>query len=129
MAMLANEPVLIHGNGTQSRDFTYVKNVVEANLLACEAPDAAGKVFNISGGERHSLLDLTHALEALLHHTVKICFSNARPGDVKHSQADITRAKCFLAYEPLVNFHKGLAATVQWYQETFTKAFVAKGLQ
>ncbi len=116
-AALQNKPLTVHGDGLQSRDFTYIANVVNANLLACESSDAAGQVMNVSCGERYTLLDLIRALETLLGKPIKVQHTNPRPGDVKHSQADISRARKLLGYEPLVGFKEGLAKTVAWYRQ------------
>lgn len=116
-AALQNEEVIIHGDGLQSRDFTYVSNAVQANLLACEAPLASGYAINVSCGDRHSLLDLLDHLSALLGKEIKRRHIDPRIGDVKHSQANIERAGRLLGYEPLVPFSEGLASTVDWYQK------------
>lgn len=116
-AMRRGEPPLIHGDGTQSRDFSYVANVVDANLRAATAPNVGGEVFNIACGERHSLLELVSALNRILGTRIEPRFGAPRPGDVKHSQADIARARRLLGYEPRVSFEEGLALTVAWYAE------------
>ncbi len=116
IALLQDEQPTVYGDGEQSRDFTYVSDVVEANLLAVTAPHAAGKVLNIGRGNRYSL---NYALEVLGRITGKaprpICQA-VRPGDVRHSQADISLARQYLGYEPTVSFEEGLRRTVQWYQ-------------
>jgi len=99
---------VIYGDGTQSRDFTYVSNNVEANLLACTAPDVAGEVFNIACGERYTLLDLVHTINEILGTRVEPLFEPPRPGDVKHSLADIEKAKRMLGFEVKVKFREGL---------------------
>jgi len=114
-AALQNKPLTVHGDGLQSRDFTYIANVVNANLLACESPNAAGQVMNVSCGGRYTLLDLIKELEILLDKPIEVHHTDPRPGDVKHSQADITRARKLLGYKPLVGFQDGLAKTVAWY--------------
>jgi UDP-glucose 4-epimerase len=106
------EPV-IYGDGTQSRDFTYVMNNVEANLLACTSGDIAGEVFNIACGERFTLLDLVHAINAILHKNIEPRFEPARTGDVMHSLADITKAEKQLGYQVKVGFKEGLERTVE----------------
>jgi len=116
-AALQGEMITIHGDGLQSRDFTYVSNMVRANLLACEAPAAVGHAINISCGDRHSLLDLLDHLAALTGKEIKRQHTDARAGDVKHSQANIERAGKLLGYEPIVSFTEGLALTVEWYQK------------
>ncbi len=111
-AMLDGAPLSVHGDGTQSRDFTYVANVVSANLLACSAPAAAGKAFNVACGERHSLLALIERLAAILDVTPQVVYAPARAGDVPHSLADIAQARDLLGYEPIVDFDEGLRRTV-----------------
>lgn len=114
-AALNDEPLTIYGDGAQSRDFVYVSNVVAAVLLACQAPTAAGQVINISCGERYSLLDLASYLKPLLTgHSLCVEHLDARPGDVRHSQGDIQKARRLLGYEPLVDFEEGLAKTVRF---------------
>lgn len=98
---------VIYGDGEQSRDFTYVSNNVEANLLACKAPDIAGRVFNIACGNRFSLLDLVNTLNAILNQNVIPKFEEARPGDVKHSLASIELAKQKLGFRVNTEFREG----------------------
>ncbi len=117
-AILAGDVLTVHGDGTQSRDFTYVDNVVRANLLACTAPDAPGGVFNVACGDRHSLLDLIDSLSQLCGKDAGCVHTPSRVGDVPHSQADITRARTVLGYEPAVSFSDGLRRTVDWFRET-----------
>ena len=102
----------IYGDGTQSRDFTYVANVVEANLLACKADDAVGEVFSIACGERQSLIDLVDNLNRILGKDAKPVFAESRKGDVKHSLADIQKAKRILGYRVIVDFLCGLELTI-----------------
>ena len=116
-AMLRGESPLIHGDGHQSRDFTPVADVVRANLLAAEAPAAAGKVYNIARGGRVSLLDLVKAINRLLGTRLEPRFGPPRPGDVRHSQADITRARQDLGYRPRVGLNEGLRATLDQLRE------------
>lgn len=113
---LRGEGLTIFGDGEQSRDFVYVNNVVRGNLLACIAPQAVGQVINIACGNRYSLLDLVTNLQDLLGKDIFIAHAAAQPGDVKHSQADITKAKQTLEYEPVVDFREGLRQTVAYYQ-------------
>ncbi len=117
-AALAGTPATVFGDGLQSRDFTFVENVVEANVRAAEAPEASGRVLNIACGERFSLLDLlTMIAEALgLPEPVPATHEPPRPGDVRHSLADITRAREFLNYAPIVNTRDGLRQTAAWYR-------------
>lgn len=99
---------VIYGDGTQSRDFTFVSNNVEANLLACTAPGVAGEVFNIACGERYTLLDLVNTINEILGTQVEPIFHPPRPGDVKHSLAGIEKAKQKLGFEVKVKFREGL---------------------
>jgi len=115
-AMLQGEPITVHGDGRQSRDFTYVSNVVHANMQACIAPDAPGQVFNIACGQRHSLLDLIGLLARIIEVNPDVIHSPSRSGDVAHSLADITAAQSTLGYEPNVDFEQGLRETVAWYK-------------
>jgi len=114
-ALLRGEPPTIYGDGTQSRDFVYVANVVQANLLACEKNDAIGKVVNIACGDRRTLLDLYRDLTALIGTALRPVFAPARAGDVKHSMAAIDQAKQVLDYQPQVEWRDGLRHTIQWY--------------
>jgi UDP-glucose 4-epimerase len=117
-AALAGHPLTIFGDGLQSRDFTYVSNVVAANLLACQSEPAVGQVLNASCGERISLLDLAAQLGQLLGGgSPAVRHELPRPGDVKHSQADIGRARALLGFAPSVDFPTGLERTVAWYRD------------
>jgi UDP-glucose 4-epimerase len=116
-AALQNEPLEIHGDGLQSRDFTYIDNVVSANLLAGDAPKAVGEAFNIACGGRFSLLDVVTAIEKELGRPVVRNHIEARAGDVKHTLADIGKARRLLGYEPGVGFDEGMARTVAWFRE------------
>ena len=107
-ALLRGQSPVIQGDGLQSRDFTYVENVVQANLLAAEAQAGTGKVYNIACGGRITLLDLVTAMNALLGTRIQPRHTAARPGDVRHSQADITQARADLGYEPGVGLEEGL---------------------
>ncbi len=113
-ALLDGRALTIHGDGTQSRDFTYIDNVVQANLHACNAPEAAGKVFNVACGERHTLLELIGELERACDVDAVLEFGPTRSGDVAHSLADISAARTALDYEPTVAFAEGVRRTVQW---------------
>lgn len=106
----------LYGDGLQSRDFTFIENVIEANLLACSAPkEATGEVYNVACGERFTLLDLLDEIGSILKKKAKPLFEPARPGDVKHSLADISRARKSLSFEPKVSFAEGLSRTVEWF--------------
>jgi UDP-glucose 4-epimerase len=112
--LLAKEPITVYGDGEQSRDFTYVDNVVEANLLAMRAEsDAAGKVYNVGCGERISLNNLIRLLEGILNVNATVTYAKKRPGDVRHSLADIILACRFLRYTPKIRVEEGLRRTVE----------------
>jgi len=113
-AALRHEPLIVHGDGDQSRDFTYIDNVVEANLLACTTPGVGGEVFNIACNSRHSVLDIARAVERLLGIAVTITHVPARAGDVRHTQASIERAERLMGYRPSVGFDEGMRRTVEW---------------
>jgi nucleoside-diphosphate-sugar epimerase len=115
-AILENRSPTIYGDGEQTRDFTYIANVVDGVLRACAAPNVSGSVINVATGARISLNQLFRALRDLLGSSVNVNYGPARPGDVKDSQADISRAKKLLGYEPLVPFEEGLRRTVEWYR-------------
>ncbi len=110
------EPLPIHGSGEQSRDFTYIDNVVEANVLAAVADGASGGVFNIACGDRISLLDIVGRLERLLGRSLARRHTPARAGDIPHSLADIDRATRVLSYTPKVDFDEGLGRTVEYFR-------------
>lgn len=115
--LLRGEVPTIHGDGRQSRDFTYVDNVIEANLKACLAgPEAAGQVYNIAYGGREYLLDIYHALTDALGVDVEPRFGPERPGDIKHSNADISKARRLLEYDPEWSFERGIKAAIEWYK-------------
>lgn len=108
----------INGDGKQSRDFTYIENVIEANLKACLAPSsAAGQVFNIAYGGREYLIDIYHGLTAALNADIEPCFGPERVGDIKHSNADISKAKELIGYDPDWSFERGISASIEWYKE------------
>lgn len=115
-SVLKGESPTIYGDGTQTRDFTYVQNVVQANLLACETDRADGEAINIACGERTSLLDLMGEINRLLGTDVKPIFLPGRAGDVKDSLADISKARELIGYTPVATFSEGLAATVRSMQ-------------
>jgi len=115
-ALLENRPPTIYGDGEQTRDFTYIANVVDGVLRAATAPNVSGSVINLATGARISLNQLFRALRDLLGSSVKVNYAPVRSGDVKDSQADISRARKLLGYEPLVSFEEGLRRTVEWYR-------------
>ena len=116
-AMLAGRPPTIYGDGLQSRDFTYVANVVHGNLLAADAEGAAGRTFNVANGRSTNLLELIEQLNKLLGTRVKPAFAPARTGDVRESLADITQARQWLQYEPQVGFEEGLQRSIEYYRQ------------
>jgi nucleoside-diphosphate-sugar epimerase len=111
--LLANRPITVYGDGEQSRDFTYIDNVVEVNLLALNAPTAVGRMCNIGCGERISLNMLVHLLEEITGVRAKLNYARPKPGDVRHSLADIGLARRLLGYEPKVKIEDGLRKTVE----------------
>ena len=115
-AILNGRRPVIFGDGLQSRDFTYIDNVVEANLLASEA-DAAGRFFNVACGGRYTLLDLLAKIKGILASDIEPIHESPRPGDVRDSQASIEAAQVALGYKVVVDFDEGLHRTVQWYRE------------
>lgn len=115
--LLNNESPTINGDGKQSRDFTYIENVTEANLKACKAPhEAAGQTFNIAYGEREYLIDIYYDLCKALGKKIEPIFGPDRPGDIKHSNADIVKAKELLGYEPEWSFERGIKVAIEWYK-------------
>ena len=116
--MLRGEQPAIYGDGEQSRDFTYIDNAVEANLLACQAPadKAAGQVFNVATARRVTLNETFKLLQGLTSYTGQPRYEAERGGDIKHSLADISKAEAGLAYTPKVDFEEGLRRTVDWYR-------------
>jgi UDP-glucose 4-epimerase len=120
-AVLEGRRPTIYGDGQQSRDFTYVKNVVEANLLACKAPGAAGQVFNVACGDRITVNSMLQQINQVTGKDISPIYAEQRAGDIKHSQADITRARADLAYDPQVSFAEGLRHTIEWYRENLRR--------
>jgi nucleoside-diphosphate-sugar epimerase len=108
-------PPKIHGDGKQTRDFTYVADVVTGVLRCCTAPKVSGEVLNVAAGGRVSLLDLVRSLQIILHKDIGPIFGPTREGDVRDSQADIVKARQLLGFEPTVSFDDGLRRTVTWY--------------
>jgi len=117
--MLAGQAPTIYGDGEQSRDFTFIQNIVHANLLASEAPshNVSGKVFNVATGHRITLNQAAQVLREIIGYTGEIHREAERGGDVKHSLADIGQARECFGYEPLVDFREGIERTVNWYKE------------
>ncbi|MCM8773743.1 MAG: SDR family oxidoreductase [Candidatus Omnitrophica bacterium] len=119
--MLKDEPPPIHGTGEQSRDFTYIDNVVEANILSSSVEGIRGEVFNIANGLNHSILELVDVLNSIMNKNIKPIFTPSRPGDVFKTLADISKAKRLLGYYPKVDFWEGLKRTVNWFKLSFYK--------
>jgi len=115
--MVKEESPTIFGDGEQSRDFTYVANVVEANKLAVEAEDVSGEILNIACGERTTVNSLVIEINQILKKNIKAIYDKSRPGDVMHSYADISEAENVLKYKPLVSFTEGLKRTIQKYMD------------
>jgi UDP-glucose 4-epimerase len=115
-SLLEGRPPVIYGDGLQSRDFTHVENVVEANLLASEAEGVAGRAFNIACGGRYSLLDLLDRISRIIGSDVEPIHEAARAGDVRDSQASIEAARAALGYNVKVDFDEGIRRAVKWYQ-------------
>ncbi len=116
--LLNDERPTINGDGMQSRDFTYIDNVIEANLKACLAPrEAAGEAYNIAYGGREYLIDIYRALAKAFDKSIEPIFGPERKGDIKHSNADISMARRLLGYDPEYDFARGLAETISWYKE------------
>ena len=118
MQLMRGERPTIHGDGKQSRDFTYIENVIEANLKACLAPkEADGEAFNVAYGGREYLIDIYYALTKALGVDIEPIFGPDRAGDIKHSNADISKAKKLLGYAPDYDFERGLNEAIEWYKE------------
>jgi nucleoside-diphosphate-sugar epimerase len=115
-ALVEGRPPTIYGDGNQTRDFTYVANVVDGVLRASQSPKASGHVINVATGGRVSLNQLFQALRELIGSSVEPVYAEPRAGDVRDSQADISRARELLDYEPLVPFEEGLRRTLEWYR-------------
>jgi UDP-glucose 4-epimerase len=116
--MLRGEQPTMYGDGEQSRDFTYIDNAVEANLLACKAPKSvAGEVFNVATGRRVSLNETFRLLQEITGYVGRPNYGPERDGDIKHSLADISKAASGLSYKPIVDFEEGLRRTVDWYRK------------
>jgi UDP-glucose 4-epimerase len=116
VAMLNDKPPRVEGDGLQSRDFTYIDNVVHGTMLAGHTPGVAGETFNIACGGRINLLEMIDALNRIMGKNIRPVFVDPRPGDVKHSRASIEKAGRMLGYEPVVSFEEGLAHTLAWYR-------------
>jgi UDP-glucose 4-epimerase len=117
-SFLEDTQPVVFGDGEQTRDFTFVENAVQANLLACEAPNVSGKIFNVGTGGRVSLNEVLRALAKITGKALDAKYEPARDGDIRDSQADISQAKEFLGYDPQISFEDGLARTFDWYRES-----------
>lgn len=116
--LLNGEVPTINGDGLQSRDFTYIENVVQANLKACLSPaEAGGEAFNIAYGGREYLIDVYNSIARALNVDIKPIYAPDRAGDIKHSNADISKAKRLLGYEPQYSFDRGLSEAIEWYKD------------
>ena len=122
LAFLSDENPVVFGDGEQTRDFTFVDNAVQANLLACDAPGAAGQLFNVGTGSRVSLNQTLQLLRTITGKNLPAQYEPPREGDIRDSQADISKAKAVLGYDPTVAFEEGLARTFAWYQQHHAKA-------
>jgi nucleoside-diphosphate-sugar epimerase len=118
-ALLEGRQPTIFGDGEQSRDFTYVDNVVHANLLACKAQDAAGEMMNVACGERITLNELVSSLQKILGIDISAKYESPRAGDIKHSLADIAKAEKLLGYEVQVSMQEGLTRTAEWFKKYY----------
>jgi len=121
LAVIQNERPVIYGDGEQSRDFTYIDNIVDETLRACDAKDASGKVFNGGTGARITLNEVLKLLEPITGKKVEARYDPPRAGDIRDSQADITLARKVLGYQPIVNFEEGLRRTWAWYSHAYAK--------
>ncbi|MFN3422665.1 MAG: NAD-dependent epimerase/dehydratase family protein, partial [Armatimonadota bacterium] len=116
-ALLKGEPPTIYGDGEQTRDFTFVENCVQANLLAARAEGVAGEVFNVGAGKQTSVNELFRLIRSLIGvDHIEPIYTAPRPGDVRHSLADITKAQKLLGYQPTVSLEEGLKRTISWFR-------------
>lgn len=116
---LKNEPLVIHGDGKQSRDFTYIANVVNANILAATTGGVSGEVFNIACNDSYSVLDIVKNIEKLVGRKLTLQHTPARKGDVRKTRADISRARKSLKYSPKVGFEEGIEKTFRWFKSYY----------
>jgi nucleoside-diphosphate-sugar epimerase len=126
-ALRDGAPVIVYGDGEQSRDFVYVDNVVQANLRACEAPEASGLVLNVGTGKRHTLNQTVKLLEKISDQPARAQYAPPRAGDIRDSEADIALARQKLGYEPKVGFEEGLRRTWQWFNAQEKTAATQRG--
>lgn len=127
-AMLKDESFYVYGDGEQSRDFTYIENVITANLLACTSETAPGKVFNVACGKRFTLNQMIAELEKYLGVQARVQYLESRSGDVKHSLADINLAREHLNYSPGVTFEEGLQRTVDWFRKQLAQPVATQAI-
>jgi nucleoside-diphosphate-sugar epimerase len=125
-AFLEETQPVVFGDGEQTRDFTYVENAVQANILACEAPNVSGKVFNVGTGGRTSLNQVLKALGEISGNQMEAKYEPPRDGDIRDSQADISQAREYLGYDPQVQFEEGLKKTFEWYRSLPKKVAAEK---
>lgn len=116
-AILRGQPPTIYGDGEQSRDFTYIDNVVHANLLAARAPKTNGEVVNVACGDKITVNAIIKMINAMTSRAVEPVYVPERPGDVKHSLADISKARSLIGFKPVVSFEQGLEKAIQWYRD------------
>ncbi len=119
-AILKDQPPTIYGDGEQSRDFTYIDNIVKANLCAARAKKTGGEVVNVACGEKITVNGIIAMINEILGKNVKPIYAPERPGDVKHSLADITAARKLIGFEPVVLFREGLERAIAWYRDNWT---------
>ena len=126
-AMLQDQTPTIYGDGKQSRDFTYVDNAIQANIKAAAAPaeKVAGGIFNVATGQRYDLNQMFAILRKIIGFKGEPIYKEARTGDVKHSLADITKARNAFGYAPEISFEEGLRRTVDWYRTQVSEQFTA----
>ena len=122
LAVIQNQPPAIYGDGEQSRDCTYIDNIVDETLRACDAKDASGRVFNGGTGARISLNQVIKLLEKITGKKIQPQYDPPRNGDIRDSQADISLARKILGYQPVVEFEEGLRRTWAWYSRAYTKS-------
>jgi UDP-glucose 4-epimerase len=125
-ALLLGKRPVIFGDGLQTRDFVFVDNVVSANLLAVESKDAVGKVINIASGRKYTLLDLLAALQELMGVEVEPVFEKEKPGDIRHSVADISMATKLLGYDIVTDFKEGLRHTIEYFKTVIPQQIRAR---
>lgn len=116
--LLKNEPPIIYGDGEQTRDFAYIQDVVEANMLALTKKTAIGEVLNIATGTTTTINQLAAMLQQIMKTNLKPVYTDPRPGDIKHSYADVTKAKKLLQYNPKISLKNGLIELVKWYVDS-----------